>query len=492
MVSAVRRFTAPENRQWLIAGIVACAFFMEMLDGSVIATALPQMARSFNENPVNLSIGMSAYLLTLAIFIPASGWFADRFGSKTIFLSAIVVFTAASVLCGFSNSLLEFTASRVVQGIGGAMMVPVGRAVVLRSSDKTNLVNLMQFITVPGLIAPVLGPPVGGFITTFTTWRWIFFLNIPIGLIGIALGAAYMINHKAAERRSFDTLGFILSGTGLAALLFGLDQLGRPAIDPALTVGLIGGGAVVLVLAWLHLRRAVHPLIDLSLFGIPTFALTTLFAGTGFRIVIGTTPFLWPLMFQVGFGMSAFASGALIISCAAGDLGMKLYARQILRRFGFRNTLIYNGLFVGLSVLACAAFGASTPIVAIAVVLFVVGLFRSVQFGSFNALTFVDVPPEKMSAASSLASTIQQMAFGLGVAFGALALHLAALLNGTSASQTYTVADFRLAFVAAAALAIASALAFSRLDPGAGAEVSGNSGRRNTRDFTPSEATQRP
>jgi MFS family permease len=378
-----------------------------------------------------------------------------------------------------------------VQGIGGAMMVPVGRAVVLRSSDKTNLVNLMQFVTVPGLIAPVLGPPVGGFITTFTTWRWIFFLNIPIGIIGIALVAAFMVNHRAAERRAFDTLGFILSGAGLASVLFGLDQLGRPALDPLRAAGLIGGGAVVLVLAWLHLRRAVHPLIDLSLFSIPTFALTTLFAGTGFRIVIGSTPFLWPLMFQVGFGMTAFASGGLIIACAAGDLGMKLYARQILRRFGFRKTLVYNGLFSGLTVLACAAFGSSTPVIAIALVLFVVGLARSVQFGSFNALTFVDVPPEKMAAASSLASTIQQMAFGLGVAFGAVVLHLAALLNGTAAARTYSVADFRLAFVAAAALAIVSALAFSRLDPNAGAEVSGNGGRPSSRGLRPSQAGQR-
>jgi MFS family permease len=244
-------------------------------------------------------------------------------------------------------------------------------------------------------------------------------------------------------------------------------------MDPTLTGGLIGGGAVVLVLAYVHLRRAAHPLIDLSLFRIPTFGLTTLFAGTGFRIVIGTTPFLWPLMFQVGFGMTAFASGALIVACAAGDLGMKIYARRILRRFGFKRVLVFNGLLVGLSVLACAAFGASTPIVVIALVLFVIGLLRSVQFGSFNALTFVDIPPERMSAASSLASTIQQLAFGLGVAFGALALHLAALIN-RSAEQTYTVGDFRVAFVGAAALAIASALAFTRLDPHAGQEASGH------------------
>jgi EmrB/QacA subfamily drug resistance transporter len=471
--SALRRFVAPENRQWLIAAIVACAFFMEMLDGSVIATALPQMAQSFHDNPVNLSIGMSSYLLTLAIFIPASGWIADRFGSKTVFLTAIAIFTIASVLCGFSNTLWEFTGARVIQGIGGAMMVPVGRLVVLRSSDKASLVNLIQTTTIPGLIAPILGPPVGGFITTFSSWRWIFFLNIPIGIVGMALVAAYMVNHKAGERRSFDTPGFILSGAGLALVLFGLDQLGRPAIDPVLVGGLIGGGALVLVFAVVHLRRAAHPLIDLSLFGIPTFGLATLFAGTGFRIVIGATPFLWPLLFQVGFGMTAFASGSLIIACAVGDLSMKLYARRILRRFGFRRVLVVNGFFAALSIFACALFTTRTPIVVIALVLFVIGLLRSVQFGSFGALAFVDIPPERMSAASSLASTVQQMAFGLGIAFGALALHIAALAD-RNAAHTYTVSDFQLAFVGAGVLALASAVSFARLDPHAGAEVSGH------------------
>jgi EmrB/QacA subfamily drug resistance transporter len=475
MISAVRRFVAPENRQWLIALIVACAFFMEMLDGSVIATALPQMAQTFHDNPVNLSIGMSAYLLTLAIFIPSSGWMADRFGSKTIFLSAIAIFTIASVLCGFSNSLWEFTASRILQGVGGAMMVPVGRLVVLRSSEKSNLVNLMQFVTVPGLVAPVLGPPIGGFITTFSSWRWIFFLNIPIGLAGIALVAAYMVNHKATERRSFDMVGFVLSGTGLASLLFGLDQLGRPVADPVLTSILIGGGALVCVFAYVHLLRAAHPLIDLSLFKIPTFGLSTLFAGTGFRIVIGATPFLWPLLFQVGFGMSPFASGTLLIACAAGDLGMKVYARKILFTFGFKRVLVINGIFASIAVALCALFNASTPIVGIALVLFIIGLSRSVQFGSFNALTFVDIPPERLSAASSLASTVQQMAFGMGVAFGALALHGAALVN-RNAAQTYTVADFHLAFLAAALVSLLSALAFIKLDPNAGAEASGHGG----------------
>jgi predicted MFS family arabinose efflux permease len=328
-------------------------------------------------------------------------------------------------------------------------------------------------VTTPALIGPVLGPPVGGFITTFSSWRWIFFLNVPIGIIGLALVTAFMVNQKAEEQRSFDWMGFVLSGTGLAALLFGLDQLGRPSIGIAFTTTLIAVGVAICAAAYVHLRRTEHPLLDLTLFRIPTFSITTLFGGTGFRIVIGTTPFLWPLLLQVGFGMSAFASGSVIIACAIGDFGMKFFSKRILARFGFRQTLFVNGILVALAVLSCAALGPSTPVAVIVVVFFLVGVFRSIQFGSFNALTYGDVTPDRMSAASSLAGTIQQMSFGLGVAFAALALHLAALADRNAAGG-FTVGDFRLAFVITAALALHSAFAFRRLAPDAGAETSGH------------------
>ena len=467
------RLFAPDRRPVLIALIVGCAFFMEMLDGTVIATALPQMARSFHENPVNLSIGMSAYLIALAVFIPSSGWLADRFGSKTMFAFAIVVFTGASMLCGIANALLPFVAARVLQGVGGAMMVPVGRLVVMRSSDKRDLIRLMQFITTPGLVAPVLGPPIGGFITTYASWRWIFFLNLPIGVAGLALVLAFMGNHRSAERRAFDVRGFVLSGAGLSSLVFGLDQLARPNVPVWLLVLLLGGGIVVTALAFVHLRCATHPILDLSLWNIPTFARGSLFAGTSFRIVIGTTMLLWPLMFQVGFGMSAFVAGLVIIGCAVGDLSMKVYAARILRAFGFRRTLVVNGLLAAAAMSICASFTAATPVIVIVAVLFVIGLMRSVQIGAFNALTYVDVPPERMSAATSLGSTVQQLAWSLGIAFATSILGVVALVRHPGGAG-YTADDFRWAFVPVAVLAFCSALDFLRLDPRAGAEATGH------------------
>jgi len=282
----------------------------------------------------------------------------------------------------------------------------------------------------------------------------------------------FMQEHRATVRRDFDTLGFVLLGCGVGALLFGIDQLGRPALAATVTAALIGGGALLCALAFLHLRRTPHPVIDLSLFRVSTFAQGALTSGNAFRVMVGAMPLLWPLLFQVDFGMTAFASGALVIACACGDLLMKFFAVRVLRRFGFRNTLAYNGVLVALAMCACVTFTAATPVAAIAIVLFVIGVVRSVEFGAFNAIIYVDIPPEKMSGATSIAGMLQQMSFGTGVAFAALVLHFAALHNHGSA-QTYTVADFRAAFVAVSVLGLAGAYGFSRLHPHAGAEASG-------------------
>jgi EmrB/QacA subfamily drug resistance transporter len=460
----------------VIALIVACAFFMEMLDGTVIATALPQMARTFHESAVNVSVGMTAYLLTLAVFIPVSGWLADRFGARTIFRSAILVFTLASVLCGFSGALWQFVAARIVQGIGGAMMVPVGRLVVLRTAKKHELVRAMAFITTPGLVAPVLGPPLGGFITTYLTWRWIFFLNVPIGIAGLVLIALYMPNPKSGEHRAFDPLGFVLTGAALASFMYGIELVGRADANLPAGLALCAAGCVVGAWAWFHLERSPKALLDLRTLRIPTYAAPMLWSGVPFRIVIGTTPFLWPLMFQIGFGLSPFVSGLLIIGCAIGDVSMKAVTTRILRRFGFRNVLIVNGVLVAAFVTAFATFSRATPIAVVFVALVAVGVCRSVQFTSLNALSYSDVPPAQMGAASSLASTLQQLSFGLGIAFGALALHGAVLARG-GVKGTLTVPDFHLAFVAVGGVALLSVAGLVRLAPHAGAEISGHPAR---------------
>jgi EmrB/QacA subfamily drug resistance transporter len=452
-----------DRRPFLIALIVACAFFMDQLDGTVIATALPQMARSFHDTPVNVSIGMTAYLLTLAVFIPVSGWIADRFGARTIFGSAVLIFTLASVLCGFSGSLWQFVAARIVQGVGGAMMVPVGRLVVLRTAEKTELVRAMAFITTPGLVATVVGPPLGGFITTFATWRWIFFLNIPIGIAGLILIALFMPNPKTDVPRAFDPLGFVLSGTGLASLVYGIGLVGRPEASWSQAAIFCTVGLAVAIAAVYHALRSPAPLLDLSTLRVRTFATSTLWCGVLYRIVIGSTPFLWPLMFQISFGMSAFASGLIIIGCAVGDVSMKAVTTRILRRFGFRQVLFVNGLAIALLVTLSGMFARTTPVAIIFLVLLCVGVSRSMQFTALNALAYSDIEPAKMGAASSLASTLQQISFGLGIAFAALALHL--------------TRDFRSSFLAVGAVALLSTLPSLRLDPRAGSAVSGHLAR---------------
>ena len=437
----------PAGRPLAIALLVAGAFFMENLDGTVIATAVPRMARSFGVSPVDLNIGITAYLLALAVFIPISGWLADRFGARMIFGGAIEIFTGSSIFCGISNGLWEFTAARVLQGLGGAMMVPVGRLVVLRTTAKQDLLRSIAYITWPGLAAPILGPPVGGFITTYTSWRWIFLLNVPLGILGVVVALLLIPGHS-------------------------LDLIGRQEIH-WLTTGLLLACSLTLGIgAVRHFRRHPHPLIDLSSLRVPTFAVT-IWGGSLFRIAIGATPFLLPLMFQIGFGMNAFSSGLLVLAVFAGNLLMKPATTPVLRRFGFRTVLIGNGLLVAATIFACALFSASTPTAIIVIVLFAGGLFRSMQFTGLTSLGFADIQQSLMSAASTLSSMVQQMTFGLGVAFGAIALRLAGLFHSANGSSL-TVGDFRIAFSLAGLVALVAVVDCLGLAPNAGAEVSGH------------------
>ena len=458
------------RRPTLIALIVSFAFFMQQLDGTVIATALPQMARTFGERPVTVSIGMTAYLLTLAVFIPGSSWMADRFGSKTVFGAAIIVFTLGSVLCGASNSLPEFVGARILQAIGGAMMLPVGRLAVLRIAEKHELLRTMQYITAPGLIAPVLGPPLGGFITTYASWRWIFFLNIPIGLVGFVLVCIYMTNFRSDERRPFDVTGFALSGIGLSAAMYGFTLLGREDGNWPLTAGFLIAGILVVAAAIRHGQRHPAPLVNLAPLRVSTFAMCTLTGGALYRMIIGATPFLWPLMFQVGFGRTAFVSGLLVMACTSGDLGAQAFVRPVIRRFGFRVVMLTSCIVTTLFIFSCALFTGQTPLFAIAFVLAMIGIFRSLQFTSMSALAFSEVQPEHMSAASTLSSTTQQISVGLGVAFGAFALNSIAFGRG-DAGHALSTADFQLAFVAVGVLGIIATLLFLRLPIDAGRQM---------------------
>jgi EmrB/QacA subfamily drug resistance transporter len=460
------------RRSILVALLVAGAFFMENLDGTIIATALPRMGESFGVSPVDLHIGITAYLLALAIFIPTSGWVADRFGARTIFCTAIIVFTLASVLCGISNQLWEFTAARILQGIAGALMVPVGRLVVLRTSAKQDLMRAIAYITWPGLAAPIIGPPLGGFITTYATWRWIFFLNVPLGLIAVIFAILWVPNSRLAEKKNFDWIGFLLSGGACATLMYSLDLIGREQIHWVVIGCLFVTSLFLGVLTVLHSRRVEHPLIDLTALKIPTFAIT-IWGGSLFRIAIGAVPFLLPLYFQIGFGMDPFQSGLLVLAVFAGNLSMKPATTPLLKRFGFKTVLIWNGTFAGLSILACSLLTPQFPQAVTMAILFFGGLCRSMQFTSLNTIGFADVAPEDMSGATTFSSTIQQLTMGMGVAVGAVALRLAALLR-PSHGPVLAVIDFRLAFAFVGVIGLLGVYDCFALVPDAGSEVSGH------------------
>ncbi len=455
-------------RARLVALIVAGAFFMEYLDGTVIATALPAMARDFGRPAVALSVGISAYLLTLAVFIPVSGWVADRYGTRDVFAAAIAVFTGASMLCGLCGGLWPFVAARVLQGLGGAMMVPVGRLAVLRTTEKSALVGAIALLTWPALAAPVLGPPVGGLLTTYASWRWIFFLNVPFGLAAMAAAWTLMPNAREGDRRPFDGRGFALSGLSLASLMEGF-ELGSGAGPAWAAPALLLGGAALGAVAVRHARRTRFPLLNLSMLAVPTFA-AVVAGGSVFRVTINAAPFLLPLLFQVSFGLDAFHSGMLMLATFLGNIGMKPFTTAVMRRWGFRTTAVGTGLLGSVSFAACAALYPATPVPVLVAVLFAGGLARSMQFTVLNTLAFVDVPPARMSDASTLASVAQQMALGMGVAVGAAGLHLVAQRHGGPP----VLADFHLVFAAVAVLMLAGLPSFLRLPRAAGAEVSGH------------------
>lgn len=445
---------------------------MENLDGTVIATALPKMALSFGANPVDLNTGMTVYMLTLAVFIPISGWLADRLGARTVFSSAIALFTLASMLCGLSQSMGQFIAARVLQGIGGAMMVPVGRLVVLRVTEKKNLIHAIAYITWPALVAPVLGPPVGGFITDHYSWRWIFYLNVPLGLVALALALMWIGNEREGGERPFDWLGFALAGSACVAFMYGLELLGRQNSSWIAAAAILGYSVVSGWLMVRHMKRAEHPLINFDTLKAHTFTVA-MWGGTLFRVSIMASPFLLPLMFQVAFGLPAFQSGLLVLCMFAGNLLMKTLTTPVLQRYGFRKVLLVNGIISAILIFSCGLLSPTTWMPLMVAVLFLHGLSRSMQFTSYNTLAFVDIPKPLMSSATSFSAVVQQMGMGLGVAVGAVALRVAAWLRHERGSIP-TLVDFHVAFWLVSLLAIAAIFDCFALDKHAGAEVTGH------------------
>ncbi len=459
----------PLRQDRIIPLVVASALFMENLDSTVIATSLPAIALDLGQDPVILKLAFTSYLLSLAVFIPISGWCADRFGARRVFRVAIGIFTLASVGCGFAQSLEGLVAARAFQGLGGALMVPVGRLIVLRLVPKRELLNALAYLTIPALVGPLAGPPLGGFITTYFHWRWIFWINIPVGILGIFLATRFIPKLQAETPDRFDFAGFVLVGAGLSTLMFGVTTLSADILPPHGAPLLIGAGVVILVLYLLHARRITYAILDLTLLRIPTFR-SSVMGGSLFRIGVGALPFLLPLLLQLGFGLNPFQSGLLTFAAAAGAMTMKFVARPVLERFGFKPVLIVNALLGSLFLGVNALLEAETPHLLILGLFLAGGFFRSLQFTSINALGYSDVPERQMSRASTLYNVLQQLSLSLGVAVAAGVLELA---RATRAEPVLTVADMQMAFVVVALISASSAIVFLGLDAAAGHAVSG-------------------
>jgi EmrB/QacA subfamily drug resistance transporter len=448
--------------------IVAAAFFMETLDGTIIATALPAMAQDLQVSALTLADSITVYLIAVTVFLPTAAWASDRFGARNVFATAIGCFTAASLVCALSHSFAALVAARAAQGSAAAFMSPVGRLIVLREAPKQRIIDAIGLIVWPALIAPVIGPPLGGFITTYANWRWIFLLNLPIGLLGVYLVLRYVPRQSSAAHARFDAAGFVLTSVSLAMLIYGLTLFSRTGTRMTTSGAFI---AIALACGFAAVRRArghPGPLLDLAAARIPTFALSTLSAGFLARIAISMTPFVLPLMFQLGLGASAFEAGLMLLVYMAGNLAMKSATTPILHRFAFRRVILLNGILCAGTLLACGLLSRGLPLVVSCTVLFLAGMTRSMNFTSTNTLAFADVPEELRASATTLAAIAQQAAGAIAVAAATLSLGLSQLQRGGS---QLVLEDFQRSLFVAAGLMALSVLWSLRLEKGAGADL---------------------
>ena len=450
-----------------LALLVAGTFFMENLDGTIIATAAPAMAADLGVAAVDINIAITAYLVTIAVGIPVSGWLTDRFGGRRILLLAIATFTVASVLCAVSGSLGMLVGARILQGIGGAMMVPVGRLVVLRATAKRDLLDATAYLTWPALLAPVLAPALGGWIVSVASWPWIFLINVPLGVVAFLVASRIVPEEKAGSVGPLDWVGFLLCAGFLLSLLLGVELVGASPVGPAGIAIVTAASVLLAVVSWWWLRRTTHPLLRFGALRKPSFRAGNV-GGSVYRMVISAAPFLLPLMFQVGFGWSPVLAGSLVLMLFLGNVGIKPATSPLIRRFGFRVVLIASIAGGAIVLGLIATLSATSPQPIVVALLLLSGVFRSVGFSAYNSLQFADIDPPQMSDASTLASTMQQVAAALGIAVGAVVVRVADRFLGPSALPAW---PYLVAFLVLGLLMIWPLVEAIRLHRSAGDEV---------------------
>lgn len=449
--------------------ILAIALFMEQMDSTVISTSLPAIAHDIGVGPITLKLALTSYMVALAIFIPLSGWMADRFGAKRIFRAAILVFIVGSVLCAISNSLIAFVLSRFLQGMGGAMMTPVARLVLVRGAPRSELVSAMALLTIPALVGPLAGPPLGGFITTYFSWHWIFLINVPVGIAGYVLSGIYLPEMERRNPPPVDMLGFLLGGIAASGIVFGLSVISLPALPTSIGIASVSAGIAATFLYILHARRHPAPVLDLKLFRNSAFRAATI-GGTIFRISVGAIPFLMPLMLQIGFGLNPFQSGLITFVGAIGAITTKFLARRVLAFAGFRTTLIVAAVVGGLMTFANGFFTPATPYLVMVSILLIAGFARSFFFTSVNALSFAEIDDADASKATSMSAVLQQISLALGVAVAGAILEVETAISGSPLD----LEDFHIAFMIIAGANLLGAVPFLTMAKNAGASVSGH------------------
>ncbi|MEM6161471.1 multidrug transporter subunit MdtD [Erwinia sp. P6884] len=440
--------------------IAAMAFFMQALDATILNTALPAIAQSLNRSPLAMQSAVISYTLTVALLIPVSGWLADRFGTRKVFIVAVSLFTLGSLACALSGTLTMLVVFRIVQGVGGAMMMPVARLALLRAYPRSELLPVLNFVTMPGLVGPILGPMLGGVLVTYATWHWIFLINIPMGILGIFYARKYMPDFTTPKRR-FDLLGFILFGFGLVFLSSGIELFGERIVTSSLALAVTLGGILLLLLYIAHARRASTPLIPLPMFKTRTFSVGIL-GNVASRLGTGCVPFLMPLMLQVGFGYSAILAGCMMAPTAMGSLLAKSTVTQVLRWFGYRKTLVGISAIIGVLIASFALQSPSMGLALLILPLFILGMAMSTQFTAMNTITLADLNDANASSGNSMLAVTQQLAISFGVAVSAAVLRFYNNFDGT------TVEHFHATFLTMGVVTVISGLVFLLLKPGDG------------------------